>query len=292
MFCNRCGTALPDTAPACPRCGADFTATQPLTPAAGASAAPPPAWSGAAPARPSTPAQPYRGPQETDGKAVGSLVLGILAVTVFLFFTGIPAVILGHLSRKSIRQSLGRLKGDGMALAGLIMGYISIAVIPLILIIAAIAVPSLLRSKMLANESAATSTVRTLNTSQSTYSVMYPKAGYARDLSTLGPGPAARCSGEGSAEHACLIDGVLGNSRCTSSSWCTKYGYKFNITAAKCGPDGTCADYVVTATPAQAGTSGRRSFCSTSDSIIRQQSARSIYFPVTTADCQSWPPTL
>ena len=135
------------------------------------------------------PRQPvYRGQPQTDGKATGSLILGILSLLCFSFLAGIPAVILGHMSRKSIRQSMGRLKGNGMALAGLIMGYISIAFIPLILIIAAIAIPNLLRAKISANDAAAASTMRTLNTAQVTYSADYPTKGYARDLATLGSG--------------------------------------------------------------------------------------------------------
>jgi type II secretory pathway pseudopilin PulG len=56
-----------------------------------------------------------------------------------------------------------------MALAGLITGYISVAVIPVILIIAAIAIPSLLRSRQVAQESAAVSNLRTINTAEVTY---------------------------------------------------------------------------------------------------------------------------
>jgi len=75
----------------------------------------------------------------TDGKAVASLILGILSVTVLSILAGIPAIILGHMSRASIRKSMGELKGSGMALAGLITGYISVAMtIVLLYIIAAI----------------------------------------------------------------------------------------------------------------------------------------------------------
>src|SRR5436853_444777 len=92
---------------------------------------------------------------QTDGKAIGSLVCGILSLVCFSFLTGIPAIVLGHISRSSIRNSMGRLKGEGMALAGLIMGYISIVLIPVILIVATIAIPSLLRARQTANEAAA-----------------------------------------------------------------------------------------------------------------------------------------
>ena len=101
----------------------------------------------------------------TDGKAIGSLVCGVLSLFCFSILTGIPAVSLGPLSRSDIRKSMGRLKGEGMALAGLIMGYISFAVVP-ILIIATLAIPSLLRARQAANESAAVANLRTINTAE------------------------------------------------------------------------------------------------------------------------------
>ncbi|HZD92861.1 MAG TPA: DUF4190 domain-containing protein, partial [Candidatus Sulfotelmatobacter sp.] len=158
--------------------------------------------------------QPYQQPPygqgaKTDGQAVASLVLGIASIFLCLgILAGIPAIIFGHLSWSRIRRSMGRLKGEGMAMAGLILGYISI---PSILIIAAIAIPNLLRAKISANESAAASTVRTVNTSQITYLTTYPEKGYAADLATLGPGPGGACGDAGTAEHACLIDGTLGH---------------------------------------------------------------------------------
>ena len=289
MFCSKCGATMPDIAVACPQCGAPV-ASAPPPPVPATAAAPAPAPVAPAQWQPAPPARPYLGQQETDGKAVGSLVLGILAMFPFGFLTGIPAIILGHLSRKSIRESLGRLRGEGMALAGLIMGYVSIAAVPVILIIAAIAIPSLLRARMLANESAAASTVRTFTTSQMLYANKYPSVGYARDLATLGMGSAMHCSeAEATSEHACLIDRPLGSPNCTSGTWCVKSGYQYEVTAT-CGSDGVCSDYVAIATPAQPGTTGRRSFCSTSDAIVRAQPEGSAALPGTTGECQSWPP--
>jgi type IV pilus assembly protein PilA len=223
----------------------------------------------------------FAGQQQTDGKAVTSLVLGILGVTIFSFIAGIPAVILGHLSRKSIRESMGRLKGDGMALAGLIMGYLSLAAIPMILIIAAIAIPNLLRAKMSANSAAAASTVRMLNTGQVTYSATYPAKGYARDLATLGPGPSNQC-GTPSETYACLIDGVLANGN-------TKSGYTYSMKAV-CGSDGVCSDYVILATPVNTST-GIKNFCSTADAVIRSNREVPLASPpASVEECQAWLP--
>jgi len=105
-------------------------------------------------------AQPaWNGPQESSGKATASMVCGIL---FFVWpFTAIAAVVLGHLALAEIKKSAGRLAGRGMAMAGLILGYIGVAMVPFILIIAAIAIPNLLRAKMAANEASAVGTLRT-----------------------------------------------------------------------------------------------------------------------------------
>src|SRR6266700_3216538 len=65
---------------------------------------------------------------ETDGKARASLILGFFA---WIIPAAIGAVILGHISRSEIQRSGGKLKGGGMALAGLIMGYGGLAMLPL-----------------------------------------------------------------------------------------------------------------------------------------------------------------
>lgn len=64
----------------------------------------------------------------TSGLAVASLVLGASS-TVFCILAGIPAIICGHLARSEIRHSGGRLGGDGMAVAGLVLGYLSMAIL-------------------------------------------------------------------------------------------------------------------------------------------------------------------
>jgi type II secretory pathway pseudopilin PulG len=234
-------------------------------------------------------AQPYPGQYQpqTDGKATASLVLGILSILCFGLLTGLPAIILGHISRGNIEQSRGRLTGAGMALAGLILGYVSI--VSTILIIAAIAIPNLLRARISANESAAASTVRTINTSQVSYSTSYPEQGYARDLATLGPGPGGSCSGEGTAEHACLLDNILAGSQCTAGQWCSKGGYKYSVSAV-CDSARLCSNYVVTATPMIFGSTGRKSFCATSDAVVRFRYRESRSTPLTADECAEWPP--
>jgi type II secretory pathway pseudopilin PulG len=78
---------------------------------------------------------------KTSALAVWSMILGIMSFLCFGFLAGIPAVICGHMARSKIRQSEGTMTGSGMALAGLILGYIGI-VITTLGILAAIAIPN------------------------------------------------------------------------------------------------------------------------------------------------------
>jgi type IV pilus assembly protein PilA len=153
------------------------------------------------------------------------------------------------------------------------------------MVVAAIAIPNLLRARMAANESSAVASIRTLNTGQVVYSSTYPSQGYARSLASLGPspeGPAAR-----SPEHASLIDSVLGDASCTSDAWCTKSGYRFMIVTA-CKQQ-RCREYAAVATPVSANT-GSRNFCSTSDAVIRFQIGGPLAAPITAAQCRTWQP--
>jgi Domain of unknown function (DUF4190) len=312
MFCFRCGASMPDDAKACPQCAAPIEVAPPPPPAQQPEPQQPQAqqpqtsqqatsaWLNAPPAQAQYPqGQPYAQiPQYqqapvTDGKATASLVCGVLSILCFGIFTGIPAIILGHISRGNIQRSGGRLQGGGMAMAGLILGYVSVAVSALV--ITAIMIPNLLKARISANESAAQSTIRTVNTTQVTYSTTYPEKGYAPDLATLGPGQSNSCSSGGTAEHACLIDSTLGNSTCTAGSWCTKGQYKYNLSASRdCeessgnsqGNGSANCSYVVVGTPVTPSM-GNRSFCSTADAVVRQRFGQ-ITQPVSAEECSNW----
>lgn len=154
------------------------------------------------------------------------------------------------------------------------------------MVIAAIAIPNLLRARMAANESSAIATVRTANTAQIIYAASYPQKGYAPSLAALGPDgvPAATFS----PQHAGVIDSTLGNASCTAGAWCIKSGYRFTIRTS-CAQQQHCREYVVVATPVNT-TTGTRSFCSTSDAVLRVQTGPPLAAPITALQCKSWKP--
>jgi hypothetical protein len=63
---------------------------------------------------------------QTSTLAIVSLIAGIASWVLIPFIGAVVAVITGHMAKKEIRQSGGRLTGDGMATAGLILGYIQL----------------------------------------------------------------------------------------------------------------------------------------------------------------------
>ncbi len=133
-------------------------------------------------------------------------------------------------------------------------------VVAIILIIAAIAIPNLLRARMAANESAAASSIRTINTAQVSYITAYPTTGYAATLNVLGALGVSPCVA--TSDSACLIDDVLA----TASSAPGKSGYIFTGT-------GTATDYWANAAPASVGSTGTRAFCSVEDAVVRFDAA-------------------
>jgi len=128
--------------------------------------------------------------------------------------------------------------------------------VAIILIIAAIALPNLLRARISANESSAAASVRTIVTAESSYSVAYPSVGYAASLATLGPSASA-CSTPTS-DNACIIDFVLSQG--------TKSGYSF--TASQVGAAAPYVQFVGTGVPVST-TTGVKGFCAAEDNVVR-----------------------
>jgi type IV pilus assembly protein PilA len=129
-------------------------------------------------------------------------------------------------------------------------------VVAIILIIAAIAIPNLLRARMAANESSAVASIRTINTAEITYSSTYPTVGFATALTNLGG--VSPCTP--SSNTACLIDSVLASG--------TKSGYNFTANGSG-GPP--LVQYFATGVPVLVNQTGIRSFCAFEDAVIRVQ---------------------
>jgi type IV pilus assembly protein PilA len=132
-------------------------------------------------------------------------------------------------------------------------------VVAIILIIAGIAIPNLLRSKMSANEASAVSVVRNTHNGQGVYSIQFPAIGYATSLVQLGP--VTPCD----PTHACLTDVLVG----CSAEPCMKGGYLYYMTSTTAAAP--IGDYTVSATPIVWSKTGQRNFCSSEDGVVRIQ---------------------
>jgi prepilin-type N-terminal cleavage/methylation domain-containing protein len=148
-------------------------------------------------------------------------------------------------------------------------------VVAIILIIAAIAIPNLLRSRIAANQASAVGSLRTINTAEVTYATTY-NTGYSSTLGDLGPGsPGANVP---NATAAGLVDEVLSGmngSGGTSGSTATvsaKSGYAFTYTAGATDVSGKINTYSITATPLSVGTTGTNYYYTDQSGVIRQNS--------------------
>lgn len=112
---------------------------------------------------------------KNSGLAICSLVCGILAILLSVVCIGplfsIPAVICGHMAYGRIRRSAGALSGQGLALGGLITGYTGLALIPLIGLLAAIAIPNFVKARSTAQMNACVSNLRQIDGAKATWAM-------------------------------------------------------------------------------------------------------------------------
>jgi prepilin-type N-terminal cleavage/methylation domain-containing protein len=143
-------------------------------------------------------------------------------------------------------------------------------VVAIILIIAAIAIPNMMRSRIAANEAASVGTLRTMNTAMTTYASTYPDMGYPKSLTNLAPATTA------SSTSADLLDVTM-----TKADTFSKNGY--NYTYAPGTANGTTIpDYTIIADPAGSA-SGTRHFFTNQGAAIHYS---------TTATAKDTDPTL
>jgi type IV pilus assembly protein PilA len=233
--CPSCSGNVADFVAVCPYCGAAVAVAQV------------PQFAG----------QPaFSGPPQNSGKALASLICGVMFFVWPL--SAVAAIVLGHLALSDIKRSAGRLAGRGLAVGGLVTGYIGVSIVPL-LIIAAIVIPNLLRARMAANEASAVGSLRTYNTAMITYAVQCPNQGYPTSLTFLGPG----ATGADKCTRANLVDSLMG------TEMPVKNGYRFFYAAESYDASGHVMRYALAADPVAPGTTGMRHFFTDESGVIR-----------------------
>jgi type IV pilus assembly protein PilA len=143
-------------------------------------------------------------------------------------------------------------------------------VVAIILIIAAIAIPNLLRARIAANESSAVSSLRTISTAQASFQSTYPVVGFSSTIAGLGPSAATGCTTP-SSTNACLLDWVLSQATAAGSA---KSGYFFSSTSGG-AVGGILLGYTLDGLPALVSVTGVRGFCSNEDAVIRYKAVGS-----------------
>ena len=150
-------------------------------------------------------------------------------------------------------------------------------VVAIILIIAAIAIPNLMRARMAANDSSAAASVRSIITAEIGYFASYPEIGYA-PLATLG-GPSPCTPGLAT---GCLIDDNLASNGAGGG----KSGYNFAATPSASAGSPVPDEFYATATPISAQT-GTQAYCAFDDGVVRTQPAGTITLVASYGACQA-----
>jgi type IV pilus assembly protein PilA len=151
--------------------------------------------------------------------------------------------------KEKTKRTIGRRVQEGFSLIELLI------VVAIILVLSAIAIPNLIKSKMAANEASAVNTIRTFTSANVTYASLCPTVGYPATLADLGPG-AGTCTG-----GANIVDPVLG------VVLPVKAGFAF--TYATTAASGTNDAYTLNADPSASGMSGQRHFFCDGTGVIR-----------------------
>lgn len=274
MVCPSCGKEVAETDAKCGSCGGSLSPNRP------ASTESHPCASAADPPR-----RPERQSLQNSSKAIASLALGLLPIVlgagllalVFgaesatlnpsLYYLGLVAallaVIFGHGAKASIRRSSGRLRGKGVAIAGLVLGYLWLAGSILVIVISSF----IDHSRLLANQASAVGSLRTINSAAMTYESMY-NHGYPATLAVLGPplieNPDA--SVRPSEKAAGLIDEYLASGR--------KSNYRFTYIPGPAGSTGKITTYAVHADPLEPGNTGKMYYFTDQTSVIRGEKGK------------------
>ncbi len=158
-------------------------------------------------------------------------------------------------------------------------------VVAIILIIAAIAIPNLLRARIAANESSAAASVRTISTAELTYATSYPTVGYPAALEPLGPADAG-CTAGPAQGNACIIDFALKQAKAGGTP---KSGYLFAANGTPSSGSVVNDQFAVTGWPSATNTTGVKRFCGSEDNVVRFETPAGGNAAVTRAACLTTP---
>ncbi len=157
-------------------------------------------------------------------------------------------------------------------------------VVAIILIIAAIAIPNLLRARIAANEASAVASIRTINTAEVTYLTAYPTVGYSITLAALGPAAAGTCATPVET-NACPLDFTLASATTTALA---KSGYYFGVANSTTATT-PVSGYTIGAASSAYNSTGVRLFCSIEDGVVRSTAGAAGGAPVaSTAGCVAY----
>ncbi len=233
--CTNCRGNLADFVPLCPYCGVSQPVPQMAT------------------------AQQDWAPPQSSNKATASLVCGVLFLCAP---ASIAAIILGHLALLDIKRSANRMTGHGLAIAGLVMGYLGIALTTIYIVFVVFMVRTTFSRDIPANEAAAITTMRTYNQALKAYAAKCPQQGYPATLVPLGPGP-------GNCMRANLTDARL------AVALPVRRGYMFQYTAGVQGAENVTV-FALVARPVQPEMTGKRFFFLDQGGVIRESATQNV----------------
>ena len=235
-FCLGCGTSMAEGERFCGNCGTDSSSSATTAP---------------------DPAVAFGLPPETSGKAIVSLISSFFSL--FLPFA-LVAIIFGHLSLSEIRKSPGRLKGRGLAIAGLVLGYLGVIATIGLITFAIISAAKLEKARgtiktgktvytgqVTTKRPSAVSALRSFNTAEIAFAQAHPAVGYTCSVEEL--------------SHIWGISGDLDQVR--------KNGYLVTLQGcASAKANGPVTKYQVVAYPTP-GKARLPAFCSNESDVIK-----------------------
>lgn len=155
-----------------------------------------------------------------------------------------------------------------------------LVVLVLVILLAAIALPNLLRSQIAADEATAIESLAKINKAEVEYQTAYPAIGFAATLGALGPGSADGKCATRTPEHACLLEPALA---AAISPAHTHAGYWFSAVPTTRDAGGVATGYVAGTSAGTFNKSGVRDFCSLEDAVIRYSVPQANSTPANTA---------